>query len=81
MYEHLWVIFLWYPHAMTFLIFLDIFTLKTFILHAVYVGFPLPGTLKLLHYALLDTHTHTHHTHTHTHTHIYIYIYILRADI
>ena len=47
MYEHLWLIFWWYPHATTF------FTPKTFLLHAVYVEFHLPGTLKLLYYALL----------------------------
>ena len=54
MYEHCGLFFLWYPHAMTFLIFLDILALKTFLLHAVYVGFHLSGTLKLLHYALLE---------------------------
>ena len=53
MYEHV-TYFLWYPHATTsFFSFLDIFTLKTFNLHAVYVGFHLQGTLKLQNYVYI----------------------------
>ena len=51
-----------------FCFFLDIFTPKTFLLHAVYVEFHLPGTLKLLYYALLCVCV------------IYMYIYIERES-
>ena len=48
------LLFLWFPDVITFLFFfLDIFTLKTVNLYAVYLWSHLPGTIKLLHYALI----------------------------
>ena len=54
MHEHMWLIIFVVPRCNYFFVFfLDIFTLKTVNLYAVYVGSHLPGTIKLLHHALI----------------------------
>ena len=59
MYEHNWLIFLRYLICNNlFGFFLGISTLKTFNLHVAYVGFHLPGILKLLNYGSFYIHTY-----------------------
>ena len=56
MYEYCGLFFCGTHMQWPFLFFLDIFTLKNVLLHAVYVAFHLSGILKLLHYGLLEIH-------------------------
>ena len=54
MHGHMWLIIFVVPRCNYFFVFfLDIFTLKTVNLYAVYLWSHLPGTIKLLHYALI----------------------------